>query len=299
MDKMVTEFTQDSHLQGNKYFRVVHGKSDKAHSVGLHRHDFVEVFWVRNGGGMLISGGRERYFSKNFLYISSPNEVHVLDPERNSTLSFTYVAIAREVFDDFMNTVLAGEEDLYRRKFAGISLKLSSFETSFLDRAAAELAWQNDSRMAIFRFLLNLYWQIKNAFISALPGDIPDWLSDACQRIRNPENLSLGLKKFREICGKDMSYINRAMRRYMNCTPTEFINDARLRYAKWLLETSSFSTGEISEACGFSDLPYFCRKFRDKYDCTPTQFRRDIHSVGSGEGINTEYKMKNLRKISI
>ena len=170
---MVTEFTQDSHLQGNKYFRVVHGKSDKAHSVGLHRHDFVEVFWVRNGGGMLISGGRERYFSKNFLYISSPNEAHVLEPERNSTLSFTYVAIAREVFDDFMNTVLAGEEDLYRRKFAGISLKLSSFETSFLDRAAAELAWQNDSRMAIFRFLLNLYWQIKNAFISALPGDCP------------------------------------------------------------------------------------------------------------------------------
>ena len=156
MGKMVTEFTQDSHLQGNKYFRVVHGKSDKAHSVGLHRHDFVEVFWVRNGGGMLISSGKERYFSKNFLYISRPNEVHVLEPERNSTLSFTYVAIARDVFEDFMNVVLAGEEELYRNKFAGISLKLSPFETSFLDRAAAELAWQNDSRMAIMRFLLNL-----------------------------------------------------------------------------------------------------------------------------------------------
>ena len=89
------------------------------------------------------------------------------------------------------------------------------------------------------------------------------------------------------------------MRRYLNCTPTEFINDARLRYAKWLLETSSFSTGEISEACGFSDLPYFCRKFRDKYDCTPTQYRRDIRSDSVGGDINTEYKMKNLRKISI
>ncbi|MFR6033645.1 MAG: hypothetical protein ACLUKN_11005 [Bacilli bacterium] len=110
---MVTEFTQDSHLQGNKYFRVVHGKSDKAHSVGLHRHDFVEVFWVRNGGGMLISGGRERYFSKNFLYISRPNVFQVLEPERNPRKLYV-CRNSKGGFDDFMNTVLAG--GLYRRK---------------------------------------------------------------------------------------------------------------------------------------------------------------------------------------
>jgi AraC-like DNA-binding protein len=63
------------------------------------------------------------------------------------------------------------------------------------------------------------------------------------------------------------------MRRYLGCTPTEFINDARLRYARWMLENSSFSEGEISAACGFSDLPYFCRKFRDKYEQTPTEIR--------------------------
>ena len=102
---------------------------------------------------------------------------------------------------------------------------------------------------------------------------MPEWLADACQRIRNPENLSLGLEKFREICGKDMSYINRAMRKYLNCTPTEYINGARLSYAKWLLATSSFSTGEISEVCGFSDLPYFCRKFKEAFDITPSAYR--------------------------
>lgn len=277
---LVTEFTSESHLKGNRYFRVVHGKTDKSHSVGLHRHDFTEVFWVREGGGLLIAGGKERKFSKNFLYISRPNEVHVIEPDKNTKMLFSYVAIAKDVMDRFFATVLAEEEEVYRDRFRGMSVKLSSVEISYLDHAASELAWQQDSLVAIFRFLINLYWQVKNVFVSAFPGDMPEWLLEACQRIRDPENLALGLKKFRQICGKDMSYINRAVRRHLNCTPTEFINDARLRYARWLLETSSFSTGDISETCGFSDLPYFCRKFREKYDCTPTQFRRNVKSAG-------------------
>ena len=184
------------------------------------------------------------------------------------------------MFARFVRDCLSGEEEFFRGKFGGMSMKLSSFETAYLDRAASELVWQNDSLMAVYRFLINLYWQIKSVFASALPGNMPDWLSDACQRIRNPENLALGLEKFREICGKDMSYINRAMRKYLNCTPTEYINGARLRYAKWLLATSSFSTGEISEICGFSDLPYFCRKFKEAFDSTPGAYRSEYSQMG-------------------
>ncbi|MFR6033644.1 MAG: AraC family transcriptional regulator [Bacilli bacterium] len=124
---------------------------------------------------------------------------------------------------------------------------------------------------------------------------MPDWLSDACQRaaILKP---FFGAEKIQG--NMRQGYVlQTAPCRYMNCTPRNL--SMTFAVCEMAAETSSFSTGEISEACGFSDLPYFCRKFRDKYDCTPTQFRRDIHSVGSGEGINTEYKMKNLRKISI
>ncbi len=278
INKLVARFTSYSHLKGNRYFRVVHGKTDRAHSVGLHVHDFVEIMWIRSGGGMLIAGGKSRKFSKNFLYISKPNEVHVLEPDKNTQMYYTYVAVDCRVMEKFISEVLCEEEDYHKEQFIGASIKLSPFETSYLDRAASELAWQNDSLVAILRFLTNLYWQLKSTFSATLP-DMPDWLADACRRISNPENLALGLPKFREICDKDMSYINRAMRRYLNSTPTEFINDIRLRYAAWLLETSPYPTSEISDKCGFSDLPYFCRKFKEKYDCTPTQFRKNAHSA--------------------
>ncbi len=276
MKNTITEFSEESHLKGNKFFRVVHGKTDKSHCVGLHKHEFVEILWVRAGEGILIAGGKERHFSKNLLFISKPNEIHVIEPTKNSVIDFTYVAIKRDIVADFIANVLQDEDSFFIERFCGMSAKLSTFEIGYLDRAAIELAWQNDSRTSIYRFLMNLYWQIKNIFVSALPNNIPDWLSDACQRIRNPENLALGLTKFREICGKDMSYINRAVRKYLNCTPTEYINGARLRYAKWLLATSSFSTGEISEICGFSDLPYFCRKFKETFEVTPSAYRQEM-----------------------
>ena len=296
MSKLVTEFSPDSHLQGNRYFRVVHGKTNKSHAVGLHKHDFIEIIWIKSGCGMLISGGKSRKFSKNFLYISKPNEVHALEPDKSTQMQFTYVALARGVMEKFIEEVLCEENELNKKQFAGISLKLSPFETSFLDRAATELAGQNDSLIAILRCLTNLYWQLKGTFSSPLP-EMPDWLLDACQRIRNPENLAIGLTKFREICDKDMSYINRAMRRYLNSTPTEFINTARLKYAAWLLETSSYPTSEISDMCGFSDLPYFCRKFKDKYEYTPSQFRKNALNAVEKSDINYSYKMKNIKKV--
>ena len=274
MKKFVAEFTSESHLKGNRYFRVIHGKTDRAHSVGLHKHDFIEVIWITSGSGTLIADAKTRYFSKNFLYISNPYDIHVLEPDRNTAMTFTEIVIARSVMENFKSTFLAEEPDDFKAKFGGVSMKLSPFEISYLERAASELAWQDDCLFSIYRFLTNLYWQIKNVFSSAIPGDLPDWLYEACQRIRDPENLPHGLTKFREICGKDMSYVNRTVRKYLKCTPTEFINDARLRYAKWLLETSSFSAGEISEICGFSDVAYFCRKFKHKYDETPSGFRK-------------------------
>ena len=164
MKNGVTEFSEESHLKGNRYFRVVHGKTAKSHCVGLHRHDFVEILWIRSGEGMLISGGKERYFNKHLLFISRPNEVHVIEPSRNSTIDFSYVAITKDVLARFKRDVLCEEDEFFREKFGGMSLKLSSFETAYLDRAASELVWQNDSLMAIYRFLINLYWQIKNVF---------------------------------------------------------------------------------------------------------------------------------------
>ena len=106
MKNGVTEFSEESHLKGNRYFRVVHGKTDKSHCVGLHRHDFVEILWIRSGEGMLISGGKERYFNKHLLFISRPNEVHVIEPSRNSTIDFSYVAITKDVLARFTRDVL-------------------------------------------------------------------------------------------------------------------------------------------------------------------------------------------------
>lgn len=277
MKNYVAEFTPESHLQGNKFFKVIHGKTDRIHSVGLHKHDFVEILWIKSGSGTLIAGSKVRAFSKNFLYISKPWEVHVLEPDKNTLMTFTEIVVERKVVEDFNKFFFAGESGEFSKEAGGVSVKLTPFEISYFDRAASELAWKNDSIFAIYRFLANVHWQIKNVFSAAIPGDIPEWLYEACQRIRNPENLPLGLAKFRELCGKDMSYINRTVRKYLKCTPTDFINDARLRYAKWLLETSSFSTGEISEVCGFSDVAYFCRKFKKKYDMTPGGFRKSAH----------------------
>ncbi len=53
----------------------------------------------------------------------------------------------------------------------------------------------------------------------------------------------------------------------------DYIFDLRINYAKELLRFSSSSIEEISEKCGFYDLPYFSRQFKKAEGISPSAYR--------------------------
>ena len=65
----------------------------------------------------------------------------------------------------------------------------------------------------------------------------------------------------------------RCFRRFMNKTPTKYINEYRLlKAARMILETEESIT-EIYTKCGFENASYFTKLFKDKYALTPKQYR--------------------------
>ena len=59
-------------------------------------------------------------------------------------------------------------------------------------------------------------------------------------------------------------------------TPLEFIHTQRINDAKYLLNYSDLSIGEISYQTGYSNASYFCTQFERVQGCSPTQFRKGI-----------------------
>jgi len=64
-------------------------------------------------------------------------------------------------------------------------------------------------------------------------------------------------RKFKAICGQ---------------TPTAFISSIRLKRAKQIMRSGSFTVAEVGHQVGFSDSSYFSHRFKKEFGVTPTEY---------------------------
>ena len=62
----------------------------------------------------------------------------------------------------------------------------------------------------------------------------------------------------------------------MGITPSEYITDCRLEWAKNSLAYSDLSVAEITEAIGYEHRNGFAIAFKKKYGYTPSEYRKKI-----------------------
>lgn len=80
-----------------------------------------------------------------------------------------------------------------------------------------------------------------------------------------------------QIChsiGTNPSTLNFKFRREFNCPVGQYILRERMKKAKKLLVSTSYSIGEIAKRCGFENVYYFSNSFRKHQGCTPTEYRK-------------------------
>lgn len=72
------------------------------------------------------------------------------------------------------------------------------------------------------------------------------------------------------------NYIIRLFKKEFGLSPIQYINDAKIKRAMYLLETTSRPVKEITEECGYSDYPYFYKRFVRKTGSSPLRWRAQI-----------------------
>lgn len=84
---------------------------------------------------------------------------------------------------------------------------------------------------------------------------------------------SITLEDIAQAADISRSEAGRCFKRYMNCSPIDSLIQYRLQTAHRLLNETSLSLQEISDACGFHSVNYFSRRFRKEYGISPSQNR--------------------------
>ena len=65
-------------------------------------------------------------------------------------------------------------------------------------------------------------------------------------------------------------------KKYLACTPAEYIKKCRLEYACKLLATSELPINKIAVLCGIPDYNYFSKVFKAAYGINPTAYRKSL-----------------------
>ncbi len=80
------------------------------------------------------------------------------------------------------------------------------------------------------------------------------------------------------------NYVIRLFQRELGASPFQYVNEARIRRASYLLETTSRPLAEIARACGYSDYAYFYKRFLRAKGESPSQWRKRMQREPFGGG---------------
>lgn len=174
------------------------------------------------------------YLGVDFSIISEPNLPHT-------------IALLPDVFNKYVNMVknLHAEPLNYEH---GLNIKI------------------------FFAELLRLFFISPHSINTINDNLVPFWFTSLINDFEKNNFFIEGLQKLIECSNVNQSYLNRCFKKYLNTTPTIFINMLRVNYAKKLFLTNNYNISDIAYECGFNSLSNFYREFKKIEGCTPKEY---------------------------
>lgn len=246
---------------------------DNHRPADLHLHDFFELVWVQNGTLRHHLQGRRDDLTEGQVIFLRPDDAHALQGRAESTL-----VVSVTLHPDLVAAIGARHPRLAGQLFwAGgpgpAVLARDSRQMADLNQAALRLERGPLDGLAAEAFLTPLLSALTEGAV-ALPQGAPDWLARACAAARDPRVFRDGAAGFARVAGRAHPHVSRTARRYLDQSPSDFVNAQRMAFAARRLSGSTDTLAEIAADCGIPNLSHFHKLFRSHHGLTPLTYRR-------------------------
>jgi len=249
------------------------------HTYPLHSHDFYEVFIITAGKCVHLINGHTQYLEEGAMVFIRPNDIHCYDFYEDLDCQFMNVNFYREVVENafayFGNPHFA--QQLKAGTLSPVTL-LTPLETDDMLRKAKQIHLYTSIDKQKARILARSYVTDALTYYFSDYRDesmitLPQWFDLLLLELQKKENFTGGLTRLYELSDRSIGHINRVFKQYLHTTPTAYLNQLRLGYAKNLLITTQLSILEISYEAGFDNLSHFYHLFKRTYGISPGRIR--------------------------
>jgi len=203
-----------------------------------------------------------------------PEQAHGFKACSAEGFRYLNVAFSAETLQRFRNTYFEPGDRLWLPGSEPYRHHLTPDKIRLLQALIHELSNAPRSQFAIDRFLLNLINELRHPTVGDITlAEMPAWLRHACDKALDPTSTVISVAQLVQESCRSHEHVSRTLQRCTGCTPTEFLNEVRVRRAAHLLSMTDRSISRIALECHFSSLAHFHRLFRIKFRMTPRQYR--------------------------
>lgn len=262
------------------HFDHVHLKPE--HQIDLHQQITWELSYIISGEGERTIGNVRAPFHSGEVVLIVPNMPHCWNYNPHKTDKEGKI---ENITVTFSNELLETTARSYP-KTAQMIDRLQNFAESVLfvrntARRLTELLnemYMQPSHIQLF-ILLQIIMLIASSDEHRAIGQFN--LPPVEQRLRDIEvfltcnfKRSITLADLSHHVGMNQTSLCKILKRHLNKTFTECLNDRRIAEARYLLEQTDLTVSEVCYRSGFNDVPYFCRLFRQKVSIAPSKYRK-------------------------
>lgn len=245
----------------------------------MHMHPFTEVFYVVNGEGLFRIRDESFTVKTHDLVIVNANLLHTESSKDSNPLEYIVLGI------DGMSLKSLGKPDLFSESLYSSQNCWRNREeiafclNSILREAEAkgehyETICQNFAEILV----LGLAREIEpDIVLSADPSTNKDG-AYIKRYIDIHYSQDLNLDTLAQATYMNKYYLSHVFRRSFGTSPIDYLIEKRISTAKFLLGTTKYSVGEISEIVGYNSPSYFSQIFKKRIGLTPRDYRTTYNS---------------------
>ena len=246
----------------------------------LHRHEFVEIFYVVSGSALHILNGQKTPLNNGDVYIIKPSDYHCFKSS-DSTVNFIHRDICLSIeeykaicsflelptFDEMLNSTTTLHTKLDIDMITFLENTFNSFKLDI--NAASYNRLCRSVTSSILLFMSNNNSQFNRA-------TVPSWIQDILDLLRSPYLYNMSVSEITKDIPYTKQHICNTFKKHMGQSITEYFLQQRLNYAKYLLLSTTDSISSIAAITGFNNTSFFYRSFKKQFDVTPTELRKTI-----------------------
>ncbi|MGG6313781.1 helix-turn-helix domain-containing protein [Paenibacillus macerans] len=246
-----------------------------------HTHDFFEFFVIEGGRCRHIVNGQTQPLRAGCLVFIRPADVHKYERDGEEDCRFYNVPCRRSLIGEAL--AYLGEADMAQQLLEARLPQIATLSQTEVGEFVAlferiKLLSAIDKMKARIVLKGGLIDILTRYFFGPDPvkqPEIPLWLEHALAKMQLKDNLHRGLPALYELSGRSVGHVNRAFRRYLQQTPTEYLNQLKLNAARNLLLTTELRVVDIALECGFENVSHFYHQFKKWYRQAPLDLRKN------------------------